>query len=96
MKPNHRTGLLSFAVASALAITSTPLWAQDDDTYLDEIVTTGTRKEGTSPLEALSPVDVLTGEALAISHPTIRSYLSMARVDTARRWSTCRSRRLVR
>jgi iron complex outermembrane receptor protein len=64
MKPNHRTGLLSFAVASALAITSTPLWAQEDDTYLDEIVTTGTRKEGTSPLEALSPVDVLTGEAL--------------------------------
>ena len=56
-------GLLSFAVASVLAVTSTPLWAQDDD-FIDEIVTTGTRKEGTSPLEALSPVDVLTGEAL--------------------------------
>ena len=65
MKPNHRTGLLSFAVASVLAITSTPLWAQDEgDGFIEEIVTTGTRKEGTSPLEALSPVDVLAGEAL--------------------------------
>jgi iron complex outermembrane receptor protein len=66
MKPYKNAGkqLLSVMVASAIAITSLPVWAQDDDQFIEEIVTTGTRKEGTSPLEALSPVDVLGGESL--------------------------------
>jgi iron complex outermembrane receptor protein len=65
MKPNHRTGLLSFAVASVLAITSGPTWAQEstDEEFLDEIVTTGTRREGQSPTETLSPIDVLSGDS---------------------------------
>jgi iron complex outermembrane receptor protein len=65
MKPNHRTGLLSFAVASVVAITSGPIWAQEstDEEFLEEIVTTGTRREGQSPTETLSPIDVLSGDA---------------------------------
>jgi len=67
MKPDLRTGrhFLSIAIASAVAFTSLPTWAQDDDEFIEEIVTTGTRKEGTSPLESLSPVDILSGDALA-------------------------------
>lgn len=68
MKPAHRTDshLLSILAVSALALTSAPGWAQEssDDEFLEEIVTTGTRKQGTSPLDSLSPVDVLAGEAL--------------------------------
>ena len=68
MKPNHRTGLLSFAVASVLAITSTAAtWAQEstDEEFLDEIVTTGTRREGhVAYAKHLSPIDVLSGDAL--------------------------------
>ena len=55
------------SVCAAVAITlamSSPVMAQDDE-ILEEIITTGTRKEGLSPTEAISPVDVLAGAALA-------------------------------
>ena len=65
MKPINRTGLLSLAVASIVAMTSGPAWAQDpnEEGFIEEIVTTGTRREGQSPTETLSPIDVLGGEA---------------------------------
>ncbi|MDX1518237.1 MAG: TonB-dependent receptor plug domain-containing protein, partial [Woeseiaceae bacterium] len=46
---------------------ATPVFGQApaDEEVLEEIVTTGTRKEGQSPTETLSPIDVLGGEALA-------------------------------
>ncbi|MDH3532718.1 MAG: TonB-dependent receptor [Gammaproteobacteria bacterium] len=37
----------------------------DDEEAIEEIVTTGTRREGQSPTETLSPIDVLAGDALA-------------------------------
>lgn len=66
MKTDQRAGrnCLFFAIASAVAFTSAPAWAQDDGEMLEEIITTGTRKEGTSPLESLSPVDIMSGAAL--------------------------------
>jgi iron complex outermembrane receptor protein len=64
MKSRNRTALLSLAVASTIAMTSGPTWAQDtDDEFIEEIVTTGTRREGQLPTETLSPIDVLTGDA---------------------------------
>lgn len=58
---------LSLVVALPAALTSTATLAQqaDDDETIEEVVATGTRRQGTSPTEALSPVDVLGGENLA-------------------------------
>ncbi|MDX1461047.1 MAG: TonB-dependent receptor, partial [Xanthomonadales bacterium] len=47
-----------------------PAWAQDDDDdeetsgQLEEVVVTGTRKEGRLPTETLSPVDMIGGAAI--------------------------------
>jgi iron complex outermembrane receptor protein len=51
---------MSFAVSSPSA------WSQStaDHSLIEEIVTTGTRREGQSPTETLSPIDVLAGAAL--------------------------------
>ena len=60
MKPIRRTGFLSLAIASVVALTSGPTWAQEpnEEGFIEEIVTTGTRREGQSPTETLSPIDV--------------------------------------
>jgi iron complex outermembrane receptor protein len=48
-----------------MVVPSSPSWAQVEtaEGLLEEIVTTGTRREGQSPTETLSPIDVLSGEA---------------------------------
>ncbi len=48
------------ATAAPLALAQ-----QTGEDVIEEIVTTGTRKEGQSPTETLSPIDVLAGDALA-------------------------------
>ncbi len=54
------------ALLAAMGTAAAPAWAQQaDDEVIEEIVTTGTRKEGQSPTETLSPIDVLAGTALA-------------------------------
>ncbi|AOS97245.1 Vitamin B12 transporter BtuB precursor [Microbulbifer aggregans] len=62
---------LSLAVAAVLTLpvsalaqeSSTP--QASDDRRMEEVITTGTRVEGLSPTETLSPVDVLGGENLS-------------------------------
>ena len=58
---------LSLAVATPLLMTPATIVAQEaaDNEVITEIVTTGTRREGQSPTETLSPVDVIGGPALA-------------------------------
>ena len=64
MKRISSYSLVSLTVAATVAMTSGPVWAQNgDNEFIEEIITTGTRKEGTSPTEAMSPVDVLSGDA---------------------------------
>ena len=54
------------AVAITLAIGSPLVLAQEsEDELIEEVVTTGTRKEGQSPTETLSPIDVLAGTSLS-------------------------------
>ena len=61
-----------FAVLPAIlfAAGGMPAYAQSESgsnagNAIDEVVTTGTRREGQSPTETLSPIDVLAGEAFA-------------------------------
>ncbi|HXI86315.1 MAG TPA: hypothetical protein VNH64_02570, partial [Parvularculaceae bacterium] len=56
-----RAVLLCGVCASALAFAA-PAFAADDD---DRIVVTGTRVTGKSPVESLSPIDLLNGDILA-------------------------------
>ncbi|MFC6978468.1 TonB-dependent receptor plug domain-containing protein [Microbulbifer taiwanensis] len=61
---------LSLAIAAALAIPVGSALAQEQqapsaDQAMEEVVTIGTRKEGVSPTETLSPVDVVGGAKLA-------------------------------
>ncbi|MDH3614559.1 MAG: TonB-dependent receptor [Gammaproteobacteria bacterium] len=54
------------AVAISMALSSPAALSQEtEDDLLEEIVTTGTRKQGQSPTETLSPIDVLAGAVLA-------------------------------
>ncbi|BFM12364.1 TonB-dependent receptor [Simiduia litorea] len=55
-----KPSLLALAVAGVIA---QPSFAQQDQSLelLEEVVTIGTRKEGQSPTETLSPIDVLSG-----------------------------------
>ena len=53
--------LLPAMIASMAASGS---WAQEQQMQLEEVVVTGTRREGVDPSETLSPVDVVGGEAL--------------------------------
>ncbi|MGL6159626.1 TonB-dependent receptor plug domain-containing protein [Microbulbifer sp.] len=59
---------LSLAIAAALALptigSAQTAETQSNDT-VEEVVVTGTRKEGVSPLETLSPIDVVGGENLS-------------------------------
>ena len=59
----HVRHAAALATATCVALSSFSVWAQDDEA-LEEIVATGTRKEGQSPTETLSPIDVLTGDAI--------------------------------
>ena len=63
MKPKTRTGLLCLAAAATVALPSAPAWSQQttEEGLIEEIITTGTRREGQSPTETLSPIDVLGG-----------------------------------
>ncbi|HJN52184.1 MAG: TonB-dependent receptor [Pseudomonadales bacterium] len=58
--------LLSVAFAVSTSATLLPsIVLSEDSGVMEEIVVTGTRKEGLSPTETLSPVDVIGGESLA-------------------------------
>jgi len=58
---------LSLALAASIAMMPSMALPQDDgaDEVIEEIITTGTRKQGQSPTESLSPIDVFGGETLA-------------------------------
>ena len=60
-----------YAAATALVAGSPAAYSQSDggidiadEIVFEEIVATGTRRQGLSPTETLSPVDILGGEAL--------------------------------
>ena len=69
MKLFTRFGVLGLALALAVPLMTIPAitMAQEaaDDGMIEEIVTTGTRREGQSPTETLSPIDVIGGPSLA-------------------------------
>lgn len=62
---------LSLAIAAAISLPAASVLAQSeqdpssDSGAIEEVITTGTRREGVSPTEALSPVDVVGGANLA-------------------------------
>ncbi len=61
-----RPSAVCVAVAATLALGSPGAFAQDsEEELLEEIITTGTRKQGLSPTETMSPVDVLAGTSLS-------------------------------
>ncbi|NCF72369.1 MAG: TonB-dependent receptor [Gammaproteobacteria bacterium] len=69
MKRSTHQGRYRFfaVVAAALAVGSPVAYSQTDNSdseMLDEVVTTGTRKQGQSPTETLSPIDVIGGDIL--------------------------------
>ena len=67
MKISTKFGVwgLSLVLVVPFAMSSGTAAAQGaEDETIEEIVTTGTRREGQSPTETLSPIDVLAGAAL--------------------------------
>jgi iron complex outermembrane receptor protein len=64
MRSNRRINawLASLAAVACLGVFPVATFAQD---LVEEVIVTGTRKAGTSPIESLSPVDVIGGEKLA-------------------------------
>ena len=63
---NFKKTILATAVVALVPALSAPLaMAQKSATGLEEVVVTGTRKEGVSPTETLSPIDVISTESLA-------------------------------
>ena len=66
--PTYQRHICRFvAVAAIFAVGSPAAYSQTDNgsgELIEEIVTTGTRKQGQSPTETLSPIDVLGGEVL--------------------------------
>ena len=69
MKALTEINPFALSLAIALSITMAPATAlpQDEgtDDVIEEIVTTGTRRQGQSPTETLSPIDVLGGDLIA-------------------------------
>lgn len=67
---NHSIHERRFGLYTALAVAfaiGSPAYSQSDDgidDLIEEIVTTGTRRQGQSPTETMSPIDVLRGSAL--------------------------------
>ncbi|MEH6568656.1 MAG: TonB-dependent receptor [Halioglobus sp.] len=64
MQQFKKTILASSIMALIPALSSPLASAQDGPAFLEEVVVTGTRKVGQSPTETLSPIDVISGEAL--------------------------------
>ncbi|MEW5250099.1 TonB-dependent receptor plug domain-containing protein [Microbulbifer sp. 2201CG32-9] len=70
MQPN-RFKPLSLAIATALSMPVCGALAQEqqqpsaDNGIIEEVIITGTRREGVAPTETLSPVDVLGGASLS-------------------------------
>jgi iron complex outermembrane receptor protein len=64
---NHRRpGFAAVTIAVTLVFASPAALSQsNDENGIEEIVATGTRKEGQSPTETMSPIDVLAGEAVS-------------------------------
>lgn len=60
-----KTILASSITALLPILTPTLATAEGGPAYLEEVVVTGTRKEGQSPTETLSPIDVVSGQTLA-------------------------------
>jgi iron complex outermembrane receptor protein len=61
-----RPSAICTAVAFSLALGSPAAFSQEtEDDLLEEVITTGTRKEGLSPTETMSPIDVLAGTAIS-------------------------------
>jgi iron complex outermembrane receptor protein len=69
MNPRAKPCLLSFAIAGALAMAPAISISQEsadaDYELIEEVVVTGTRKEGQLPTETLSPIDVLGSGAIS-------------------------------
>lgn len=65
MQQFKKTILASSIVAMIPALIVPVALAQDRPSILEEVVVTGTRKEGQSPTETLSPIDVISGSALS-------------------------------
>jgi iron complex outermembrane receptor protein len=58
--------ILASSIMALLPTLIAPLaLAQDKSAMLEEVVVTGTRKEGQTPTETLSPIDVIGGSALS-------------------------------
>jgi len=61
-----RPSAICTAVAITLALSSPAAFSQEtEEELLEEVITTGTRREGLSPTETMSPVDVLAGASLS-------------------------------
>jgi iron complex outermembrane receptor protein len=60
-----KTILASSIMALLPTLTASLALAQDNPMMLEEVVVTGTRKEGVAPTETMSPVDVIGGSALS-------------------------------
>ena len=61
-----RRSAICVALGVPFALGSSVLYAQDsEDELIEEVVTTGTRKQGQSPTETMSPIDVLAGAAIS-------------------------------
>ena len=62
---NFRRTLLATSIAALVPVFTAPqALAQQSAMALEEVVVTGTRKEGMSPTETLSPIDVISSESL--------------------------------
>jgi len=63
-KPGSKSRLLLLAgtVTSCAFIAPLAAWSQSD--ILEEVTVTGTRREGVSPTETLSPVDLISGDLI--------------------------------
>jgi iron complex outermembrane receptor protein len=60
-----KTILASSIMALLPTLTASLALAQDNPDMLEEVVVTGTRKEGVAPTQTMSPVDVIGGSALS-------------------------------
>ena len=56
---------LAVAAVTALGVPTAAAQGAADEELVEEIVITGTRKQGQAPTETLSPIDVLGGATLA-------------------------------
>jgi iron complex outermembrane receptor protein len=56
--------VIAASIAAMAPAISVPVLAQDQRQLLEEVVVTGTRKEGQTPTETISPIDVIGGSAL--------------------------------